>query len=218
NRKYCHVSKSNLSSNSEVKEQKNSLNIAFHPRNSKGISSPNPSTSSNLTFDNTSTNNAIENYNKELVQMHSEDDANSSPTSPAVFSRQQIDENQKENVKMLCSTLGVIKENLGPEYFEAGENRVYENKLPNYTAKGKRSRPSIDGKLLKALFKKINEPRSCQEQVPEHVFIHFINHSIVNKRNYEENKNMDDNKAAKKLKKSTTEPKKAPNTKKNTVD
>ncbi|KAK0169440.1 hypothetical protein PV328_012044 [Microctonus aethiopoides] len=112
NRKYCHVSKSNLSSNSEVKEQKNSLNIAFHPRNSKGISSPNPSTSSNLTFDNTSTNNAIENYNKELVQMHSEDDANSSPTSPAVFSRQQIDENQKENVKMLCSTLGVIKENV----------------------------------------------------------------------------------------------------------
>ncbi|KAK0079998.1 hypothetical protein PV326_008423, partial [Microctonus aethiopoides] len=99
---------------------------------------------------------------------------------------------------------------LGPEYFQAGENRmeifprggfympsniwnliylthapeysnwksfvrdvliqVYENKLPNYTAKGKRSRPSIDGKLLKALFKKINEPRSCQEQVPEHKF------------------------------------------------
>ncbi|KAK0169441.1 hypothetical protein PV328_012045 [Microctonus aethiopoides] len=154
--------------------------------------------------------------------------------------------------------LKFLDEKLGPEYFEAGENRVeifprggfympsniwnliclthapeysnwksfvrdvliqvYENKLPNYTAKGKRSRPSIDGKLLKALFKKINEPRSCQEQVPEHVFIHFINHSIVNKRNYEENKNMDDNKAAKKLKKSTTEPKKAPNTKKNTVD
>lgn len=105
---YSVAANSNLSVNSEVKERKTPLNIAFHPQNSKCLSSPNPSTSSSLTFDNTGTNNAIENNNEELVQMHSQDDSNSSPTSPAVFSRQQIDENQKENMKMLYSTLGGI--------------------------------------------------------------------------------------------------------------
>ncbi|KAK0076037.1 hypothetical protein PV325_005970, partial [Microctonus aethiopoides] len=230
------ASNSNLSSNSEVKERKIQTNILSHSQYSKCLPSPNPSISSNLALDNIGTNDVTENFNEELVQIDSHDDSNTPPSSPAVFSLQQMNESQKENMKMICSTLGVTKENIqflqnicnifkqylddekkdeieqsmgnivviGPEYFEASENRVeifpgggfympsniwnliclthgpefsnwkafvrdvliqvYEDKLPNYTAKGKRGRPSIDGKLLKALFKKINETRSRQEQ------------------------------------------------------
>ncbi|KAK0094424.1 hypothetical protein PV326_010907 [Microctonus aethiopoides] len=247
------------------------------PHSSKFIPSINSPTSCGLKFDDnsldgTNTNNVVEESDDGFVQDDSRDISNSSPTLD--LSSQQMDRNHKENIRMICNSLGVNKENIqflenicnvfkryldeekqdeiqksvdnivviSPEYLQAGENKVeifpgggfympssiwnlislthgpdfsnwksfvkdvllqvYDDKLFNYTARGKRGRPSIDPKLLKSLFRKINEPRSRQDQLPEKTLINYINHSIANRRDYQKQKRTaESNEAVKKPKK-----------------
>ncbi|KAK0159491.1 hypothetical protein PV327_011059, partial [Microctonus hyperodae] len=214
----------NTPPNSQDNERKILLNIPSNSPISKCVPSVNPSTSSCLTLNNTGTDNSNENCDEEFIQKNDQKNLNSPPASPTVFSLQQIDNNQKYSIGMICNTLGVTREKvqflqsicnlfrqylddekendvqqsvgnivvIAPEYYEAGENKVeifpgggfymnsniwnliclthgpefsnwksfvrdvllqiYENKLINYTAKGKRGGPCIDAKLLKSLF------------------------------------------------------------------